>query len=322
MTRKRTAIIFSRQPASFLKQLIQILRRREYDVPLVVCCPGSGYLLAREASTSMGHNVGAIIDEIDNPPAVLCITKMSQVEKLYEALDPDLALAFSFSYQITSRLLSHRAPFVNMHPTRLPYGRGPNPYHWMALRPDLYPLSKHAVTWQYMSKEYDQGRIILQKPAPLVVNQPDFAQIIDASTKAFIDSADEVLQLIEDGFQGIEQSELLEDGDNIHSEALKYMTSPSDEQRTITSDMSIEEVQSLLRSLRPPFPALFRYNDQLYYVVRVTPVTQEEVGSLATQLPDADRGNGNTIDGAQKRVGSSLLQTFRDGALSMAIRKI
>ena len=322
MTKKRTAIIFSRQPASFIKKLIQILRRREYEVPLVVSCPGPGYILAGEASASMGHNVGAIMDEIDNPPAVLCITKMSQVEQIYEALDPDLALAFAFSYQITSRLLSHRAPFVNMHPTRLPYGRGPHPYYWISLHPDLYPPSEHAVTWQYMSKEYDQGRIILQKAAPLVVNQPDCAQMLDVSKEAFIDSADEVFQLIEDGFQGTEQSELVKNGDKMHSEALEYMKFPSDEQRTITSSMSIEEVQNLYRSVQHPFSALFRYNGELYYVIRVTPVTQEEVGSLATRLPDADSGNGDTTNGAQKRVGSNLLQNFRDGTLSMAIRKV
>ena len=318
---KRTAIIFSNQPASFIKRLIQILRRREYEVPLLVCCPGSGYLLAREASASMGHNAGTILDEIDNPPAVLCITKMSQVEKIYETLDPDLALAFQFSYQITSRILSHRAPFVNMHPTRLPYGRGPDAFSWIALHPNLYPPSEHAVTWHYMSKGYDQGRIILQKPAPLV-NPPDRTQMSDTSKEAFLDSADEVLQLVEDGFQGTDQSEFLKDGDNMHSEALGYAKVPSDEQRTITTDMSIEEVQSLFRAVSSYFSALFRYNGQLYYVLRVTPVTQEHVGSLATRLPNVDSGNGDTMNGAQKRVGSNLLQTFRDGVLSMAIRKV
>ena len=172
-----------------------------------------------------------------------------------------------------------------------------------------------------MSKEYDQGRIILQKPAPLV-NQPNRAQMADTSTKAFIDSADEVLQLVEDGFQGTAQSEFLKDGDNMHSEALEYAKVPSDEQRTITSDMSIEEVQRVFRSVSSYFSALFRYNGQLYYVLRVTPVAQEDVGSLATRLPDVDSGNGDTINKAQKRVGSNLLQTFRDGVLSMAIRKV
>ena len=65
----------------------------------------------------------------------------------------------------------------------------------------------------------------------------------------------------------------------MESEALEYTKHPSDEQRTITSDMSIEEVQSLYSSVCHPFSALFRFNGQLYYVLRVTPVTQEDVGS-------------------------------------------
>ena len=253
---------------------------------------------------------------------MLCISKLRQVESIYEALDPDLALIWHFSYQITSRLLSHRAPFVNLHPTRLPYRKGPDPYYWIALRPDLYPPSEHGVTWHYMSPEYDQGRIIVQKPAPLAVSQPDWAQLLDVGNEAFLNSADEALQLIEDGFQGIEQSELLKNEDKMSSEALEFEGLPSDEQRTITSDMSIEEVQSLLRAVHHPYSALFRYNGQLYYVVRVTPVTQEEFGPLATRLQDGDSGNGGTAKESQKRVGSNLLQTFRDGMMSIAIRKV
>ena len=270
----------------------------------------------------MGHNAGAILDEIDNPPAVLCMSNMRQVESFYEALDPDLALAWHFPYQITSRLLSHRAPFLNLHPTRLPYRKGPDPFYWIALRPDLYPPSEHAVTWLYMSKEYDQGRIIAQKPTPLAVNQPDWAQMKSAGDEAFLDSADEALQLIEDGFQGIEQSKLPKDEDKMSSEALEYEGVTSDEQRTITGNMSIEEVRSLCRAVHDPYSALFRYNGQLYYVIRVTPVTQEEFGSLATRLHDVDSGNGGTVNGAQKRIGSNLLQPFRDGMMSMAIRKV
>ena len=173
-----------------------------------------------------------------------------------------------------------------------------------------------------MSHEYDQGRIIAQKPAPLAVNQPDWEQIWIAGNEAFLNSADEALQLIEDGFQGTEQSDLLQDENKMSSEALEFRGFPNDEQRTITSDMSIEEVQSLMRAVHHPYSALFRYNGQLYYVLRVTPVTQEVFGSLATRLQDVDSGNGGTVDGAQKRVGSNLLQTFRDGMLSIAIRKV
>ena len=270
----------------------------------------------------MGHNAGAIIDEIDNPPAVLCISKLKQVETLFEALDPDLALIWHFSYQITPRLLSHRAPFVNLHCARLPYIRGPDPFYRIVLRPDLYPPSEHAVTWHYMSKELDQGRIILTKSAPLAVNQLDWLQTKEAGDEAFLNSADEALQLVEDGFQGIDQSELLKDESKISAEALEYTGYPNDEQRTITSDMSLEEVQSLCRAVHHPFSALFRYDGQLYYVLRVTPVTREEFGSLATRLQDVGSGNGGTVDGAQKRIGSNVLQTFRDGILSMAIRKV
>ena len=74
--------------------------------------------------------------------------------------------------------------------------------------------------------------------------------------------------------------------------------------------MSIEEVRSLCRAVQDPYSALFRYKGQLYYVIRVTPVTQEEFGSLAIRLHDVDSDNGGTVNGAQKRIGSNLLQPF------------
>ena len=109
MSISKRVIVFSRRPAPILLGILTKLRERECQILLVVSAPGANYAMHLTAIPSMGSLASTIIDEFEDPPPVLCITKMSQVEAIYLALDPDLAMVAEFPYKITPKLLGHRS---------------------------------------------------------------------------------------------------------------------------------------------------------------------------------------------------------------------
>ena len=265
---------------------------------MIVCCPGANYRLAPTAISSLGGLVGSIIDEAQDPPPVLCITKMSQVESIYLALDPDLALIWGFSYKITQRLLSHRSRFVNFHPAPLPLMRGPMPFPRMVMDSTI-PLT---ATWHYMAEGMDQGPIIweveMTLPAGVSRGTMTTADIENAATEACFSSIESVLKLVEDGQAGVEQGP----GGEVDSWAARYMT---DHERTIKDEMSLEEVLRLSRAVGATKPFV-KFSGGLYHVLRMSRLEVEDAKP----------------EGTQERMGLDIIQYFKDGAIRMTIRKI
>ena len=300
MAGSKRVIVFSTRPAPVILKLLEKLRERNHQVVLVICSPGTNYALAPTAIHSMGALVSTIVDEAESPPPVLCVTKVSQLEPIYFALDPDLALVYGYPYKITEKLLSHRSKFVNYHPAPLPMMRGPRPFPWMVMDGNI-PMT---ATWHYMVKGFDEGPVIyeLEMPVPPGKTRDTVTatDISHAGNDCFFQSLYIVLDLVEDGYEGKAQ-DMSSSGDLW---AGRIMT---DDERTVKADMSIEEVMKLARAFDGPgLKPLLKFNGDLYYALRLARLEGEEPTSVGTQ----------------KRVGMDLIQHFHGGAVKMAIRKV
>ena len=268
-------------------------------MPLLVCSFGANYFLPLDAYSGLGGLVGSIFDNIDDPPAVLCVKNTRSLEPIYVSFDPDLALVWGFSYPITEKMLRCRAPFVNYHPAPLPLMRGPMPYPRMVLDKSI----DLTASWHYMVAKVDHGPIIQNVEIRLLEGKDrDTAtggDILNASKETFFTSFNSCLDLVESGHPGAPQSTLVSSSPGA--------TLLSDEERTIRGDMTVEEAlrlnQALDGTLMKP---LLQFDGRLYYVIRVSKVIDE----------------GHRHLGSQKRVGSNVLQVFQGGALKMEIRKI
>lgn len=95
---------------------------------------------------------------------VLVTTRLRKVATpLIRELKPDLIICFSFPYRITPELCAIPTyGAVNVHPTVLPAYRGPN-----VMRQFYEDNSVFGATAHWIAEEYDTGRILSQKSAPM-----------------------------------------------------------------------------------------------------------------------------------------------------------
>lgn len=127
-----------------------------HQIALVVTTPGP---TSRRTPTYQGV-VNSVAPGID----VLVTTRLRKVAlPLIRALEPDLIVSFSFPYRIPPEICTlARYGAVNLHPTALPAYRGPNP---MRVIYEGYPLIGATLHWT--EEEFDTGRILAQRTAPL-----------------------------------------------------------------------------------------------------------------------------------------------------------
>ncbi|KAL8830868.1 MAG: hypothetical protein Q9191_001193 [Dirinaria sp. TL-2023a] len=296
-SQKKRAILFTRRPASVTSRIIDSLNKRGYDVPLLVCAPGPNGSLSPSSIPSLGTVISGVLDEIDHPPAILCVFNTKLLEQIYIGLDPDLSLVYGFAYPITKKMLSCRAPFVNYHPAPLPRMRGPAPFARMVLDHSIELIA----SWHYMVAEVDHGPLI--HTCDLTVSSCEREKltggdVAKAGEDVFFASFDTCLDLVESGFAGTKQD---------HTDSVGYGgTLLSDEERTIRGDMTKEEVLRLHRALTGTTQKpLLQFDGRLNHVVRVSEVEE----------------NGLAL-GSQKRVGAHIIQSFWGGALKMGIRNV
>lgn len=300
MASPRKAVLVTRPLASLVISLLDKLKNRNYVPVLIVFAPGPNDKLDASDIPTMGSQVSAVIDTAIDPPPVLCVTNVKQVETVYLALDPDIAVSFGFMYRITKKLLAHRSRFVNFHPAQLPVMRGSAPFPWPILHPQI-PL---IATWHYMVGGVDRGNIIKEFAMEVSGGKTretlTAADVEDAAHEAGVASLDGVLALVEEGYKGQAQAHAAEES--------AWGSRPlSDDERTIKDAMEVEEVMRLGRALEgSPTRPLLRFSNGLYLVMRMTRLKEEDVKP----------------DGTQKRVGTDVIQHFKGGCVRMAIHKV
>lgn len=96
--------------------------------------PARNCEVADEALSSIGEQVTDMLSEIPDSPIILMVTRPSQAEALYLVIESNLMITMGFSYKITKRILQHRAPCVNVHPSILPELVGAGVVSWFHSR--------------------------------------------------------------------------------------------------------------------------------------------------------------------------------------------
>jgi methionyl-tRNA formyltransferase len=96
---------------------------------------------------------------INKIPYYLLEKKDDNFKNWIKQVNPDLIVVYSMSFLLKKEIFSY-PPFgtINIHPSFLPFYRGPNPIFWMYYLCDLEP----GVTIHYIDEGEDTGDIIIQ----------------------------------------------------------------------------------------------------------------------------------------------------------------
>jgi methionyl-tRNA formyltransferase len=270
---QKTAIVLTTTSADCVEFLLDRLRCRGYTVPIIVTAPGPNALLTDSHIENMRSRIsnytlgvrGDANSASQSRPAVLLVNRSGQIEPLATAYDPDLVLSLGFPYPLGSKLLSHRAKFVNLHAAPLPELPGPSPQIWPILRPDIFPPEKFLVTWHYMVPSVDEGKVITQTAVELQQNdQMTASELHTLAVMQGLSGIDDAIGLVEAGYEGHAQrikGALLADSSPDFAGLL------SDSARMITPDMSAGEIQTLFRAIGDSeWPPLIHVHDGLYAI--------------------------------------------------------
>jgi len=308
MATRQKAIILTYHGPPFLTFLVDALEKYGYDVVLLLTGRGPNYALAPGAYQAMGDEISKIWETYDFP--ILAIKNITQGKKFILAAEADIALCLGFPYRITDDLLSSRTTFVNFHPAPLPVLRGPSPFHWPLLRPDLFPIKDYTATAQYMGSAIDSGRIIA---APKVVladgideSTMTATDVYNAALKTACDSADEVVRLVRSGYEGVEIAPL----------PLGYQEygarKRTDEERTITSDMTVDEADRIWRARFGPQLPFFRSEYGLFQVTKFRKLNADSLDAIKAKKQASGSYRANT----------RVVQAVKDGVVELDVRKL
>lgn len=106
------------------------------------------------------------------PYKLLFVGNDEEVSEWLKKLSPDLIVVFSMSHLLRNNILSiPKKGVINLHPSFLPFYRGPNPDFWQYYDAETNP----GVTIHYVDEGEDTGDIIYQERAeiPLGTKSPE-----------------------------------------------------------------------------------------------------------------------------------------------------
>jgi len=126
-------------------------------------------ILLREKFRSPAKSLRKFASE--NKIPYLCMDRSNALstKDWISALQPDLIVVFWLP-RILKEDIFHIPPLgtINLHPSLLPYYRGPNPFFWAYYDYNLNP----GATVHYIDKGQDTGDIILQNSVPILPGTP------------------------------------------------------------------------------------------------------------------------------------------------------
>jgi methionyl-tRNA formyltransferase len=280
---QKTAIVLTTTSADCVEFLVDRLRCRGYDVPILVTAPGPNAFLTDSHIENMRSRISSYALEVggsgdsasQSRPAILLVSRSGQIEPLTAAYDPDVVLSLGFPYPLGPKLLSHRAKFVNLHAAPLPELPGPTPQIWPILRPDMFPPEDFVVTWHYMTAGVDEGRIITQTAVELERNdQRTASELHKLAVMQGLSGMDDALELVESGYEGHTQrkKEPLSEGSS--SDFTGFLP---DSARMITPDMTAAEIQILFQAIGDSeWPPLVHVHGGLYAVKEMAKPHRED----------------------------------------------
>ncbi|HSA51952.1 MAG TPA: methionyl-tRNA formyltransferase, partial [Yinghuangia sp.] len=170
--------------------------------------------------------------------ATLPGTRIADIETLVVDESPDAVVVSSYDRILPDRLLS-LCPFINVHYSPLPRGRGRANVNWAIINGD----SETAITVHSMAPGLDAGGILHQEPVPIGPRDTvtDLYDRLNARQRAVL--ADAVARRLT-GDEGEPQD---------HTQAT-YGCTRLPEDGEVTWSASTVEIDRLIRALTPPYP--------------------------------------------------------------------
>ena len=130
-------------------------QRHNHQLVSLITTPGP--------STRRNTSYREIIAQIPPTQEVLITTRVKNLVPYLTALAPDFIISFTFPYLLPPEVLAvPRLGAVNLHPTKLPAYRGPNP-----LRPIYDGAPEFAATLHWTDGSFDTGAILSQLTRPI-----------------------------------------------------------------------------------------------------------------------------------------------------------
>ena len=298
LTRKKVMVL-SRLEGPFLVRFIDTIRRTSCHVVLVATALGYNQSLNEKNYDDLGARIRAIYSTIVDPPPVLTITGISQLVPFLQTIDPDLIISFFFPYQLTKSFLAHRSIKINMHPSPLPLYRGINGICHALLQ----QLSSWAITWHYITEEYDTGNVLVQESFP-VQSPCGHANLFGALPESMLfETLRKAIEMSLSGHPGTPQRQPTADEEPFVDPIPLTIA-----QRTITSAMTCQQVWILVEACKLSAPALLQVEERLYHVI--------EARRLETPL------SSPLTLGEVRRVVNRHIQQCIDGQMEYVVRII
>lgn len=210
-------------------------------------------------------------------------TRIADIEHLVAEQSPDAVVVSSYDRILPDRLLT-RCPFVNVHYSPLPRGRGRANVNWAIINGD----PETAITVHSMAPGLDAGGILHQEPVPIGPRDTvtDLYDRLNARQRAVL--ADAVARRLT-GDEGEPQD---------HGRATYGCTRLPDDGE-ITWSAPTDAIDRLVRALTPPYPGAFTHLglDRLT-ILRAdpSPDTRAYTGRIPGRVVMVDRSGAGWVD--------------------------
>lgn len=131
--------------------------RHGHDVTLVVTLPGRGHY----------GDAGSVVDAGAGRDLLVTDRLDATAATLVAAVAPDFVVSASFPRRVPNAIIDiPRLGAVNVHPSPLPRGRGPNPQRLTYDGDETVGAALHRLTY-----EFDAGRILSVRERPLALHE-------------------------------------------------------------------------------------------------------------------------------------------------------
>ena len=260
----------------------------DYSLAMLLALIDSGVELVGLA-TSLGANpaisgenaLSQVADHMQVP--LLRLARVNEYDSLValRRLEADLFLVASFDQILRDKALAvPRLGWINVHPSRLPQYRGPEPLYWAIVNDE----KETGISFQRVERGIDAGPLLLQR-LEVIHADDDTGTLARRLSELGAQSTGEAIQLAESGFPGTPLD--LTKG--------SYFTSVG--HRRIDQAESAALADRLVRAGNPNMLAATNCGGRLCYVVKVRRVpASDPTPGPRLQFPDGDLLLEQTVD--------------------------
>lgn len=238
-------LLFAGFPSDYSLAFLLGLLDLDVDLRGIVTSPGAHPAI-------LGHNaLSRIADHLGIPILRLWRVNDEHARKDLEALEPDGVVMASFDQIIGARALAiPRHGWLNIHPSRLPLYRGPEPVYWTIAD----GAAEAGITLHRAAPRFDAGPILAQRVLP--VGPDDTAGTLTRKlSRAGVEALPEAL------------GKLLGDDPGIPLDMEQATYRPSVGHRNLRSARSAAEAERMVRAGLPNMPAYVDTDGRSLYVL-------------------------------------------------------